>query len=827
MIGNLMVRVFLSHSSKDKPFARDLANALEAGGYITVWFDEHEINYGDNSVLKMEEGLDADAVLLILSPDSVESNWVKEEWTDAFWDQTNTARIKLAPVLHRDCRIPHFLRNKKPFDLRTNQTEGFRAIRTWLLGLRPAPPPVVHLPQRPPLFIGREPEIETFRTRLKDPGSIAFISAIAGSGKTTLALEYAHRHQRDYESVHWLPCQKERSLAQIAGELAWQLGLKLEGDLETIVRELNGHCARKRCLLVFDNVEDDTPASLLPGAGRASVLLTTRRTTLPFLRGYQPVKLPLFTEEQCFELFGKEIGEKEVEKHRPEARALFQRLEYLPIGIAVTASLIREDVRYTIAGMAKNLPANVTALLREAVAALSPQAQTLLTAMAACAPEGFRLGLAAQIAELDETSSLDALQEIHSRSLAEELDRDERRYRLHALVRKAAGSTDLQRRKHAELVRNEFEGGETNWRQCEKDMADRQAAFAWLLDHTEDDETWWMAKGMAYAGYELTRRLGRLPEAYEICERTIEEANRRNDPTTLQAWYGNQALILRAWGRLEEAMALRKKEEEIGLELGDQDGLSRCYGNQAVIQQIWGRLEEAMALHKNQEAICEELGNKDGLQASYGNQALILNSWGRLEEAMALHKKEEAISEELGNRDGLQASYGNQALILQSWGRLEEAMALHKKQEAISEELGNKDGLQRSYGNQALILKSWGRLEEAMALLKKQEAISEELGNKDGLQRSYGNQALILVSWDRLEEGMELLQKKEAICLELSTPRELAYCYWGWGLLARKQGDRKTEKAKLGRALALFTELGMSRQIEAVQAELDETNRNT
>jgi hypothetical protein len=206
MIGNLMVRVFLSHSSKDKPFARDLANALEAGGYITVWFDEHEINYGDNSVLKMEEGLDADAVLLILSPDSVESNWVKEEWTDAFWDQTNTARIKLAPVLHRDCRIPHFLRNKKPFDLRTNQTEGFRAIRTWLLGLRPAPPPVVHLPQRPPLFIGREPEIETFRTRLKDPGSIAFISAIAGSGKTTLALEYAHRHQRDYESVHWLPC---------------------------------------------------------------------------------------------------------------------------------------------------------------------------------------------------------------------------------------------------------------------------------------------------------------------------------------------------------------------------------------------------------------------------------------------------------------------------------------------------------------------------------------------------------------------------------------------------------------------------------------------
>jgi hypothetical protein len=34
-----MVGVFLSHSSKDKPFVRDLANALEAGGEIKVWLE--------------------------------------------------------------------------------------------------------------------------------------------------------------------------------------------------------------------------------------------------------------------------------------------------------------------------------------------------------------------------------------------------------------------------------------------------------------------------------------------------------------------------------------------------------------------------------------------------------------------------------------------------------------------------------------------------------------------------------------------------------------------------------------------------------------------
>jgi hypothetical protein len=58
-IGRTMTRVFLSHSSKDKPFVRDLADALEAGGEIKVWLDEREIDYGENSELKIVDGLDA------------------------------------------------------------------------------------------------------------------------------------------------------------------------------------------------------------------------------------------------------------------------------------------------------------------------------------------------------------------------------------------------------------------------------------------------------------------------------------------------------------------------------------------------------------------------------------------------------------------------------------------------------------------------------------------------------------------------------------------------------------------------------------------------
>jgi hypothetical protein len=61
-------------------------------------------------------------------------------------------------------------------------------------------------------------------------------------------------------------------------------------------------------------------------------------------------------------------------------------------------------------------------------------------------------------------------------------------------------------------------------------------------------------------------------------------------------------------------MALLKKQEALCLELGNKDGLQASYGNQAGILKAWGRLEEALALLKKQEALCLELGNKDELK---------------------------------------------------------------------------------------------------------------------------------------------------------------------------------------------------------------------
>jgi tetratricopeptide (TPR) repeat protein len=109
-----------------------------------------------------------------------------------------------------------------------------------------------------------------------------------------------------------------------------------------------------------------------------------------------------------------------------------------------------------------------------------------------------------------------------------------------------------------------------------------------------------------------------------------------------------------------------------------------------------------------------------------------------------------------------------------------------------------------------------------MTLHHKEEAICLELGDRDGIQKSYCNQANVLRDWGRLDEAMELLQKQETICLDLNNKEGLAHCYREWGRLARKQGDRRTEREKLEQAFALFTELKMPREVKGVQDHLDE-----
>lgn len=104
---------FLSHSSSDKPFIRQLAADLSAKG-ISVWLDEQRIRVGDSIPDKIAQGLaSSDYFLIALSQNSVASEWVKKELNSALVTEVQRRNVHILPLKLDDVRIPTIIADKK------------------------------------------------------------------------------------------------------------------------------------------------------------------------------------------------------------------------------------------------------------------------------------------------------------------------------------------------------------------------------------------------------------------------------------------------------------------------------------------------------------------------------------------------------------------------------------------------------------------------------------------------------------------------------------------------------------------------------------------
>lgn len=122
------VIAFLSHSSKDKLFVRQLASDLTASG-INVWLDEQMIKVGDSIAEKIGQGLAAsDFFLIVLSEHSVNSDWVKKELNQALVGEIESRQVKVLPLKLSDCGIPESIKDKKYADFSINYAKGLQEL---------------------------------------------------------------------------------------------------------------------------------------------------------------------------------------------------------------------------------------------------------------------------------------------------------------------------------------------------------------------------------------------------------------------------------------------------------------------------------------------------------------------------------------------------------------------------------------------------------------------------------------------------------------------------------------------------------------------------
>jgi hypothetical protein len=118
-------RAFISHSSKDLPFARRLEGRLRAQG-IDVWLDDLQLKAGDVLTGTIARAVERhDFLIVVLSKASLASGWVRKEMRMATIRRPGGLGARLVPLLLERpaaSRLPQSLRDTKYVDFSDHRT---------------------------------------------------------------------------------------------------------------------------------------------------------------------------------------------------------------------------------------------------------------------------------------------------------------------------------------------------------------------------------------------------------------------------------------------------------------------------------------------------------------------------------------------------------------------------------------------------------------------------------------------------------------------------------------------------------------------------------
>jgi len=133
MTTNRPLRVFLCHSSADKPAVRELYQKLRAEPWIDPWLDEEELFPGMDWNMEIEKAIEAtDVILVCLSNNSItKEGYVQKEITKAldFADYKPEGTLFIIPVRLEECIPPKRLARWQYADYFAGQREqGFSRL---------------------------------------------------------------------------------------------------------------------------------------------------------------------------------------------------------------------------------------------------------------------------------------------------------------------------------------------------------------------------------------------------------------------------------------------------------------------------------------------------------------------------------------------------------------------------------------------------------------------------------------------------------------------------------------------------------------------------
>ena len=647
-----MARVFLSHSSKDKEFVRELFRRLTRDG-VNCFFDEESIEWGTNFILSLEQGIDTcEFFVAVLSPDFVQSKWVELERTSAIADDPAGLGRKMRPLLLQPCELPRFLRQIQQFDVSTRVLfeKNYPKICAGLGGtVRADPelpsdrdklPAVTPLPSRHRMpyrslgeqFVGRVDSLwsvydQLSRGKTSIVQGVGIVSGTGGLGKTQVAIEYVHRFNGHYPGgVFWV--EADQGISRLVDVLSRSAEVEVDGkrpeadQVEEIWRELN---RRPAILVVLDNFpEKGTLEPWLPQSGNIHLLVTTRRRDLT---RHSRVSLPFLTVEEGLALLNS--GERCFED---EAKVLVDDVGGLPLALELLRSFLNRRLDVDIPAIRRALAeAGELALLKEFAAEYRDEL-----------PSRHERDIAATFQV--------------SWNLAGEDGKDV----LRVMAQLAAAPVPLR------LLRASLEWQESS---AVGDRLSKAVTDLWGLSLAERDE-----KGEPTAHRLILAFVRHLPETALRSLQTLaaleKEMDRAYDDQDTASFQQLEAVVPHAEWVLTRPDLLAGRAISIAADLGKHHrALGRFVFAKSCFEKALDRSERSYA------------AGHPSIATSQSNLALVLKDLGELEEARDLLRQALASNERsyAAGHPSIARRQSSLALVLQDLGELEEARDLLKK----------------------------------------------------------------------------------------------------------------------------------------------------
>lgn len=706
-------------------------------------------------------------------------------------------------------------------------------------------------------FSGREAETAQLREGVARAATTALaistIDGMGGIGKTALAVRLAYLIRDEYpDGQHFLdlrgftPGQDPMAPAQALEILLRSIGVPVEQvppDEESRIACWRSQMAHRRMLVVLDNaVDEDQIRPLLPGAGKALLIVTSRRH-LSGLEGTSSVFLDVLPQPDALALFQRVVGRTLTEADREVATEVVDLCGRLPLAVRIAGSRLRHRPNWTVEDLVGRLrdqrrrtrflavgDRTVAAVLALSYRYLAPAIQRLLRLLSVHPGVDFEPYAVAALAAITPEEAEQGLDALVDDNLL--LQGTGGRYRIHDLVRdcaqELAGQYDGQPELRAAAQRLLDYYLRLAWRACapmargvhrfepafttavpempaeddpmgllKAEHGNIVEAARYAAEHGWFDHAWQIPCALQPFLYRMNHHTSSLP----MFERGLAVARQRDDAPGELAMLSSIATIMREQGRFaesqrlfEQAIAISRRTRTLSGEVWQLVGLGFTYRRA-------GRLLLAHETFANGRGLARRVGDRFAYVGLTNSLAVVCIAMGRPAEGFAYLDEVLPLAREIGAAQEEALVLGNLGMALDRMGKSADALDLFDQALDQGRKVGFRHAEAMSRAGRGAARVNLGDLDGAVADARAGLALAREADAPYAECESLlviGAARVASGQWPEAEAGYEQARQ---IAVASRLPTQEARAYDGLARLWLRAGDRERARIYLEKAV--------------------------